>query len=109
VTLNGFISVAQHSGLKWMMAAATIVAASSMFSSNAQAGELRKSKQEIRTVYLVKYRVNDGVRYSKNPGRKVMKISASQYRASNPYVCTPSGFGQKARCYTRSLLNRPDV
>lgn len=109
MTLNKFFSNAQHNGLKWMTTAATLVAASAMLSSNAQAGEIRKPKQEMRSVYLVKYRVHDGVRYAKNPDGRIVKISASQYRASNPYVCTPSGFGQKARCYTRSRLNRPDI
>lgn len=106
--LNTFLSIVQYNGLKWVTAA-TVVAATAVFSSNAQAAEAGKPKQEVRTVYLVKYRVNDGVRYSKNPGRKIMKVSASQYRASNPYVCTPSGFGQKSRCYTRSMFNRPDA
>lgn len=107
--LNTFLSTGHRNRLKWMMTTATLLAASAVFSSNVQAGEIRKPKQEIRSVYLVKYRVNDGVRYAKNPGRKIMKVSASQYRASNPYVCTPSGFGQKARCYTRSVFQRPDV
>jgi hypothetical protein len=107
--LNKFLSIEHRNGLKWMMTAATLIAASAVFSSNAQAGELRKAKQEVRSVYLVKYRVNSDVRYAKNPGRKVIKISASQYRTSNSYICTPSGFGQKARCYVPRIFKRPNV
>jgi hypothetical protein len=32
---------------------------------------------------------------------KVVKVSASQYFGATPYVCTPSGFGQKSRCFMR--------
>jgi hypothetical protein len=81
----------------------------SVISLSAQAGEIRKPKEETRSVYLVKYRVNNEVRYAKKPVGKVMKVSASRYMSSNPYVCTPSGFGQKARCYNPGVFKRPDA
>ena len=83
-------------------AAATLVlglAISSVLGLNAQAGEIRRSKDQDRSVYLVKYQVGKDVRYGK-PSRKAMRVTASNYMRSNPYVCTPSGFGQKARCFT---------
>lgn len=85
------------------------LAVSAVLGANAQAGEMRKSKEETRSVYLVKYRVNNDVRYNKKPVGKVVKISASRYLNSNTYVCTPSGFGQKSRCYTRRFSNQPGV
>ncbi|RNF36377.1 hypothetical protein A7A09_000055 [Paracoccus methylarcula] len=54
----------------------------------------------MRSVYLVKYWVNDQVRYNKASSGKIVKIPASKYLSSNPYTCTPSGFGQKSRCYS---------
>jgi hypothetical protein len=70
-------------------------------SANAQAKDSHKPKNDTRSVYLVKYRVNNEVRYNKNPMGKVVKVSASQYFGATPYVCTPSGFGQKSRCFMR--------
>ncbi len=94
--------------LKFITAAA-IGLTVSVLSSNVQAGEIRKPKEETRSVYLVKYRVNNEIRYAKKSDVKVMKVSASQYMNSNSYVCTPSGFGQKARCYTPGIFKRPNV
>jgi hypothetical protein len=92
-----------RSGLKWVAPAAIGLAVSLVLGTGAQAGEIRKSKEETRTVYLVKYRGNNTVHYNKKPVAKVRKVTLSQYLRSNPYVCTPSGFGQKARCYARSF------
>ncbi|MHC1551594.1 hypothetical protein [Phyllobacterium sp. K27] len=102
------LSIAHLNSLKWITAAA-IGFTVSVVSLNAQAGEIRKPKEEIRSVYLVKYRVNDKIRYAKKSVGKVKKVSASRYRNSNPYVCTPSGFGQKARCYNAGVFKRPDA
>jgi hypothetical protein len=88
-------------GLKWLAAIAFGLGFSLVAGTSAQAGEVRKSDDETRTVYLVKYRVNGANQYNKNPSM-VRKISFSQYLRSNPYVCTPSGFGQKSRCYRRT-------
>lgn len=30
------------------------------------------------------------------------KVSAAVYPGSAPYICSPSGFGQKSRCFARS-------
>lgn len=88
--------------LKWVAAVAFGLGLSLVAGTSAQAGEVRKSRDETRTVYLVKYRVNGMVRYNNNPAT-VRKISLLQYLHSNPYVCTPSGFGQKSRCYMRTF------
>lgn len=109
MTGKEFLKIAKHSGLKCKVTAAAVVAASVLFSPAAQAGEIRKAKEQVRSVYLVKYWVGNNVRYNKNPASRAAKVSASQYRASNPYVCTPSGFGQKARCYVPSLFKKPNV
>ncbi|APY15766.1 hypothetical protein BR10RB9215_C20456 [Brucella sp. 10RB9215] len=84
--------------------AAIGLAASPLFTAPAQAGEARKSREDIRFVYLAKYRVNGDVRYSKQPRGKLMRVSVSQYRTSNSYVCTPSGFGQKSHCHTANQI-----
>lgn len=102
-------SIAHRTSLKWIAAAAIGLTVSTVLGASAQAGESRKPKDEIRSVYLVKYRVNNEIRYTKKPAGKVVKVSASQYRNSNPYVCTPSGFGQKARCYIPGIFKRPNV
>jgi len=79
------------------------LAVAAMLATGAQAGGARKGNPVVRAVYLVKSGSGSQVRYNKNPGKKVINISASEYFKSNPYVCTPSGFGQKARCYVRGL------
>ena len=101
-------SIAHRPSLKWMAAAAVGLTVATVLGASAQAGESRKPKQEMRSVYLVKYRVNNEIRYGKSAG-KIVKVSASQYMNSNPYVCTPSGFGQKARCFAPSIFKRPNV
>lgn len=90
-------SLAYKSGLAMtMMLGLTILTASGV---SAQAEEISKSKvTQTRSVYLVKHWFGNDVQYGKNPAGKVFKISASDYMNSNPYVCTPSGFGRKARC-----------
>lgn len=100
-------TTAHRGGLTWVAPAAIGLAVSLVIGTNAQAGEVRRSKEETRTVYLVKYRVNNTVHYNKKP-LKVRKVTLSQYLRSNPYVCTPSGFGQKSRCYVRSF-KQPNV
>jgi hypothetical protein len=90
------LSMARQSGV-----ALTVMlglAMSSVLSTGAQAEEARKPQEQTRSVYLVKYWIGDQVRYNKNPLGKVLKVSALKYMNSSPYVCTPSGFGQKARC-----------
>jgi hypothetical protein len=79
------------------------LAVAAMLATGAQAGGARKGNLVVRAVYLVKSGSGSQVRYNKNPGKKVINVSASEYIKSNPYVCTPSGFGQKARCYVRGL------
>lgn len=101
-------SMTRQNTLKWVVATA-IGLTVSVLSLNAQAGEIRKPKEETRTVYLVKYRVNNEVRYAKKPIGKIIKVSASRYMNSNQYVCTPSGFGQKSRCYNPGVFKRPDA
>jgi len=64
---------------------------------SAEAGDNRKPKEETRSIYLVKYHVHGEVRY-KRPG-KTVTVTESHYRSANAFVCTPSGFGRKARCY----------
>ncbi|TIP30131.1 MAG: hypothetical protein E5X67_03385 [Mesorhizobium sp.] len=102
-------STAHRNRFRRVAIAAIGLAVSVTLGANAQAGEMRKPEGETRSVYLVKYRVNNDVRYNKKPVGKVVKISASRYLNSNTYVCTPSGFGQKARCYTRRVSNQPGV
>jgi len=32
------------------------------------------------------------------------RVNAAEYPGSAPYICSPSGFGQKSRCFARSSL-----
>ncbi len=99
-------ATALRGSLKWVAQAATALAVSLVLGTSAQAGEVRDSKDQTRTVYLVKYRVNGTVHYNKKPVT-VRKVSLSQYLRGNPYVCTPSGFGQKSRCYIQNFKQPP--
>jgi hypothetical protein len=33
-----------------------------------------------------------------------MKVRGQRIYGGSPYICTPSGFGQKARCFLRSTI-----
>jgi hypothetical protein len=102
-------SIAYRNSPKWIAAAAGLAVSAAIIAS-AQAGEIRKPKEEeMRSVYLVKYRANNEIQYTRKSAGKVVKVSASRYLNSNPYVCTPSGFGQKARCYVPNAPKRPNV
>jgi hypothetical protein len=83
---------------RWVMTMILGMAMSTVLGACAQAEDVRQPKAETKSVYLVKYWVGNEVRYGKNPGGRVMKISTADYRNSSLYICTPSGFGQKARC-----------
>ncbi|MEI5680672.1 hypothetical protein AAAK29_20435 [Mesorhizobium sp. CCNWLW179-1] len=100
---NKIPTIGRNNDLKRVTIASLGFAISAVFSVNAQAEEIYKPKEQARSVYLVKSGSGSKVRYNKNPSKNVVKVSASQYMRSNPYVCTPSGFGQKARCYARGL------
>jgi len=89
---------------KWLAIAATGMALSLSLQGGAQAEPARKKGGEVRSVYLVKYRVNGEVRYNKGRAGKILKISADAYRGGTPYVCTPSGFGQQSRCFRRNFF-----
>jgi hypothetical protein len=82
---NVFFNAVRRESVKWVATAAIGLAASLCLSANAQAKDSHKPKNDTRSVYLV----------------KVVKVSASQYFGATPYVCTPSGFGQKSRCFMR--------
>jgi hypothetical protein len=83
-----------------MLAIVGLVSAASI--GSAQAQQPFSAKSEVRSVYLFKMRAGNEVRYNKNPRAHTVTISASQYFDSNALVCTPSGFGQKSRCYARA-------
>ncbi|EYR84360.1 MULTISPECIES: hypothetical protein [unclassified Shinella] len=83
---------------KWTATIVLAMAMSTALGACAQAGDAGKPKVQTKSVYLVKYWVGNEVRYRKNPRGQVMKISAADYLNNSLYVCTPSGFGQKARC-----------
>ncbi|ODT17796.1 MAG: hypothetical protein ABS35_25030 [Kaistia sp. SCN 65-12] len=95
---------ARRNSLKWVTAAAIGLATTLTLQAGAEAKEVRKKKDDTRTVYLVKQRVNGEVRYNKVGKGKIVKISAAEYRAGNSLVCTPSGFGQRSRCYRPGIF-----
>lgn len=97
--LNGAMKVC------WNLAKVTGLglAGATLLATGANAGDSIKADHQIISVYLVKSGDGQQVSYNKNPRRYVVKISAAQYMKNNLYVCTPSGFGQKARCYARGL------
>ena len=67
-----------------------------------EAKDARKQTSETISVYRAKVETNGQVRYNKPGSAKVMKVSASQYASGTSLVCTPSGFGQKSRCFNRN-------
>ncbi|MCT7667507.1 hypothetical protein [Shinella kummerowiae] len=91
------LPLAQKARLRWAVTVALGVALTAVLGAGAQAGETGRKKQ-TKSVYLVKYRVGDEVRYGKNPAGNVVKITVGEYMSNNSYVCTPSGFGRKAFC-----------
>jgi dsDNA-specific endonuclease/ATPase MutS2 len=94
----------RRKSLKWIAVAAIGLAATVALQGSANAEQAQKKKGEVRSVYLAKYRVNNEVRYSKGQPKNIVKISAADYLSGNSYVCTPSGFGQKSRCYRRDFF-----
>lgn len=94
----------RQKSLKWIAVAAIGLAATAALQGSASAEQTRKKKGEVRSVYLAKYRVNNEVRYNRGQPKNIVKISAAEYLGSNPFVCTPSGFGQKSRCYRRDFF-----
>ena len=85
-------------GLRRVVATAFGLTLLASFGLSAEADDNRKSKEPTRSVYLVRYEVGGEVRYTKRP-IKTVTVTESHYRSFNAYVCTPSGFGRKARCY----------
>lgn len=61
-----------------------------------------QAEEETLSVYLFKNNANGSIQYSKDPSRNSRALTATQYEAENRYICTPSGFGQKSRCYVRN-------
>jgi len=98
---NVFAYAVRRESLKWATAIVVGVSASFCLTAGAEAKDTRKQKSETVSVYLAKYKVNNEVRYNKPASAKVVKVSSSQYATGTPYVCTPSGFGQKSRCFIR--------
>ncbi len=101
---NELVHNARRKSLKWMAAATIGLAATVAMSAAAEAKELRKKKDDTRSVYLVKYRVNGDVRYNKAAKGTVVQISETEYLNSNSLVCTASGFGQRSRCFRRDMF-----
>lgn len=43
--------------------------------------------------------------YSSDDSARVVKVSAPRtFHGSAPYICSPSGFGQKSRCFMRQSV-----
>ncbi len=101
---NELLCNARRKSLKWVAVAAIGLATTLAGQAGAEAKETRKKKDDTRTVYLVKYRVNGEVRYNKVGKAQVVKISAADYARGSSLVCTPSGFGQKSRCHSRGMF-----
>lgn len=94
----------RRKSLKWIAVAAIGLAATVALQGGANAEQAQKKKGEVRSVYLAKYRVNNEIRYNKGKPKNIVKISAAEYLSGNPYVCTPSGFGRKSRCFRRDFF-----
>lgn len=94
----------RRKSLKWLAVAATGIVLSLSLPGGAQAEQARKKGGDVRSVYLVKYRVNGEVRYNKGRPGKILNVSAAAYGRGAAYVCTPSGFGHPSRCYRRDFF-----
>lgn len=100
---NPLLHTVSRKNLNRAIAALMGLAAATFFTTGVEAADPVNAKNKTRSVYQVKYWVNGEARYNKNPSRKVIKVSEADYANNTPYVCTPSGFGQKSRCYLRDL------
>ncbi|WP_139976566.1 hypothetical protein [Ochrobactrum sp. CGA5] len=98
---NVFAYAVRRESLKWAAAIIVGLSASLCLTAGAEAKDTRKQKSETVSVYLAKFKVGNQARFHKPATAKVIKVSASQYATGTPYVCTPSGFGQKSRCFPR--------
>jgi hypothetical protein len=38
------------------------------------------------------------------PDAQAIKVRATAYFGTGPYICSPSGFGQKSRCFVRQSI-----
>ncbi|HWT64370.1 MAG TPA: hypothetical protein VN150_17505 [Ochrobactrum sp.] len=99
---NVFAYTMRHESLKWAAALVVGLSASLCLTAGAEAKDARKQKSETVSVYRAKVETNGQVRYNKPGSTKVMKVSASRYASGTSLVCTPSGFGQKSRCFNRN-------
>jgi hypothetical protein len=104
VRRNELLCNARRKSLQWMAVAAIGLATSMTLQAGAEAREVGKKKTGTRTVYLAKHGVHGEVRYSKPGQGKTVRISAAEYRAGASLVCTPSGFGQRSRCYRPGIF-----
>ncbi|ASV87835.1 hypothetical protein CES85_2966 (plasmid) [Ochrobactrum quorumnocens] len=86
---------------KWAAALAIGLSASLCLSIGAEARDAHKQKSETISVYLFKDKAKNGARFNTPTSAKTIKVSATQYAGATTYVCTPSGFGQKSRCFNR--------
>ncbi|MEJ5022673.1 hypothetical protein WH297_23450 [Ochrobactrum vermis] len=96
-----FAYTVRRESLKWAAAAVVGLSVSLCLTAGAQAKDTRKQNNATVSVYLAKYKANSEARFNKPASARVIKVSASQYATGTPYVCTPSGFGQKSRCFIR--------
>ena len=99
---NVFAYTVRRERLKWAVAIVVGLSASLCLTAGAEAKDARKQKGETVSVYLAKVRTDGQVRYNKPGSAKVIRVSASQYASGTSLVCTPSGFGQKSRCFNRN-------
>ena len=97
-----FIYAIRHESLKWVAAVVIGLSASFCLTAGVEAKDSRKQKSETVSVYRAKAETNGQVHYNKPGSTKIMKVSASQYASDTSLVCTPSGFGQKSRCFNRN-------
>jgi hypothetical protein len=77
--------------------------ASAWLTVAAQAEQARLKSADVRSIYHFKVITGDDVQYNHDARASRVTVSNSDYQRSNPYVCTASGFGQKARCHLRDL------
>ncbi|KAB2657875.1 hypothetical protein F9K94_06560 [Brucella tritici] len=98
---NVFAYAVRRDGLKWAAAIVVGLSASFCLTAGAEAKDIRKQKSATVSVYLAKFEIGSQARFNKPASAKVIKVSASQYATGTSYVCTPSGFGQKSRCFIR--------
>ncbi|HSM97330.1 MAG TPA: hypothetical protein VLT91_14905 [Rhizomicrobium sp.] len=82
-----------RNGAKLAVVTALALAAASIVAAQAHAGDTASQSTQNAQAANVRHEQNNAP-------------EAEPYLGTAPYICTPSGFGSKARCFYRASIHR---